>query len=165
MGYFNDEAPDHEGWVTMTYADGKVSSGTSTSAGHYLDGYKYLPDEPGEMPGRIDPAYLRPYDQVTGWLPRCSCGWSGTEVPVAEDAGKWREPSDDQEDALMDEWRRHIAPFTRTARVRDLADRVAELSSDLAAAVREAKGQGASWTDLGRALGVSKQAAQQRYGG
>lgn len=165
MGYFTDAAPDHEGWITMTYADGRISSGTSNGFGHYLEGYKYLPHEPGEMSGQIDPAYLRSYDQITGWLPRCACGWSGTEVPVpGENANKWREPSDEQEDALMDQWRRHIAPLTRTARVRDLAEQVASLNDQLTSAVRHAKLDGASWADLGDAMGMTKQGAQQRYG-
>lgn len=35
----------------------------------------------------------------------------------------------------------------------------------LRAAVREARAAGDSWTIIGAALGVSKQAAQQRFGG
>lgn len=32
-------------------------------------------------------------------------------------------------------------------------------------AVRDLRGSGASWSQVGEALGISKQAAQQRYGG
>ena len=115
MGYVHelDTECEHEGWVAMTYADGKVSSGTSTAAGRYLDGYTYLPADPDDPRtwGKIDPAYLRPYDDIVGWLPRCACGWTGVEVPViatGTDYDKWREPTEDQDDLIMYQWRLHI---------------------------------------------------------
>lgn len=104
MGYISEYDTDdqHEGWVATTYADGAVSSGTSTGTGRYLDGYTYLSDH------SIDPAYLRPFSETTGWLPRCECGWRGIEVPVPEDTDQWREPSDEQEDLIMYQWRLHL---------------------------------------------------------
>ena len=111
MGYVSalDTEDEHEGWVAMTYADGKVSSATSNGLGHYLDGYTYLPPDPQTgIGGRIDPSYLRPFDQVTGWLPRCECGWQGVEVPLPDEHNRWHEPSDAQEDLVMGQWRLHI---------------------------------------------------------
>lgn len=118
MGYIADfdRDPDqcHEGWVAMTYADGQISSGTSCSAGHYLDGYTYLPSDPTDTRtwGQIDPDYLRSDDQVTGWVPRCECGWRGVEVPLPTSAlereDKYRDPSEEQEQLVMDQWRLHL---------------------------------------------------------
>lgn len=111
-----DRDPDqcHEGWVAMTYADGNISSGTSTGAGHYLDGYTYLPSDSNDSRtwAVIDPAYLRPDDEIAGWVPRCECGWLGVEVAlpesVLESGSKFRDPSDEQERLVMDQWRLHL---------------------------------------------------------
>lgn len=170
MGYEHEDAPGHEGWVGHVFADGILSSGTSTGAGVYAEGYTYLPRDDNDTStwGVIDPAYLRPYSEVTGWVVRCSCGWRGVTRPLALERDvdpRWNEPSDEREHELMDEWRLHIAPLTRTGRVRDLADQLADVQAQLWDAVREARNAGASWSDVGSALGVSKQAAQQRYGG
>lgn len=114
MGYISelDADQEHEGWVAMTYPDGKISSGTSNGHGHYLDGYTYLPPDPETgIGGTIDPTFLRPFSDVSGWMPRCECGWQGIEVPVMEtgtDMDKWREPSPDQEHLIMYQWRLHI---------------------------------------------------------
>lgn len=114
MGYISshDLNDDHEGWVRMTYADGKVSSGTSTGLGHYLEGYTYLPRDENDPStwGRIDPAYLRPDSEITGWQPVCECGWRGVAVDVPEDMTdeRWREPSGRDEDLIMGQWRLHI---------------------------------------------------------
>ena len=104
MGYVSsyDTDDEHEGWIAMTYADGAVSSGTSTAHGHYLEGYTYLEG------AEIDPSYLRPFSEVVGWLPKCECGWVGIEVPVTDEPNQYREPSDEQENLIMYQWRLHL---------------------------------------------------------
>ena len=52
------------------------------------------------------------------------------------------------------------SPLTR---VRGLTARLAELSAERDLAVARAVASGASWTELGEALGVSPQAAHKRY--
>lgn len=52
----------------------------------------------------------------------------------------------------------------RIRRVRQLAGRRAVLEADLRLAVAQACASGYSWADIGAALGVSRQAARQRYG-
>lgn len=110
MGWISelDTESEHEGWIAMTFAEGKISSGTSNYLGHYLDGYTYLPGQRGE----IDPAFLRPWSEIVGWLPRCECGWSGVEQSVIENAlpgiTNDREPSVDMEELIMGQWRLHL---------------------------------------------------------
>lgn len=45
-----------------------------------------------------------------------------------------------------------------------IASAEAMLEGVKCAAVRAARADGASWAEVGRALGITKQAAQQRYG-
>lgn len=50
----------------------------------------------------------------------------------------------------------------------DLAKRTGRIAAEVDAinhGVKKARQMGASWTQVGAALGISKQAAQQRYGG
>jgi Clp amino terminal domain, pathogenicity island component len=55
-------------------------------------------------------------------------------------------------------------PLEHLAQAVLLADRLGELSDHLVGHfVDQARRSGASWTDIGRSLGVSKQAAQQRF--
>jgi hypothetical protein len=48
--------------------------------------------------------------------------------------------------------------------LRELREQQLHLELQVEAQVRELIRNGASWADLGRALGVSRQAARQRYG-
>ena len=45
-----------------------------------------------------------------------------------------------------------------------LADRREQVDGELAEAVRAARGAGRTWSEIGAMLGVSKQAAQRKYG-
>ena len=49
------------------------------------------------------------------------------------------------------------------ARVRALTARLAEISAERDRAVARAVADGASWAEIGQALGVSPQAAHKRY--
>jgi hypothetical protein len=48
-------------------------------------------------------------------------------------------------------------------RLSRLADMREGLDADIAQAVSELRGRGVSWGDVGRALGVTRQSARQRY--
>ena len=48
--------------------------------------------------------------------------------------------------------------------IADLASRRDEVDGQLAEAVRSARQDNRSWSEIGAMLGVTKQAAQQRYG-
>ena len=51
-----------------------------------------------------------------------------------------------------------------TARIIEAADRQLAAAAALNRTVREARRAGLSWTEVGAVLGISKQAAQQRFG-
>jgi hypothetical protein len=50
------------------------------------------------------------------------------------------------------------------AAVAAAADRVAQAEAELIEAVKEARAKGRSWNRIATALGVSRQAARQRFG-
>jgi hypothetical protein len=150
---------EHEGWVQMRLQGAKYASGTSTGAGVYAEGYGYIA-------GEIDPAFLRPWSDVTGWRMACECGWRGrVTYPVPDDGRKYPDPTEDEEETLLlPSWQAHVAPFRAVEKLADLADEARSLDDRLTAAVRLARSAGASWSTIGHELGMTKQGAQQRYG-
>src|SRR3954454_20499541 len=58
----------------------------------------------------------------------------------------------------------HEAPLDRLTNAVVLAERLGDLADSLIGHfVDQARRAGASWSDIGRSLGVTKQAAQQRF--
>lgn len=57
-------------------------------------------------------------------------------------------------------WPGHVA----AVEVRVWADLGAEVDQELHAAVQRAREAGATWANIGQALGISKAGAQQRFG-
>jgi hypothetical protein len=102
----------------------------------------------------------------------CECGWRGPETP-------WPggEPTEEEREALMEPWYdEHVNPIRREhaalSHIRAAHDALQTIETQmhgaedtLTRAVRAARDQGVSWTQIGYQLGVSKQAAQQRFGG
>ncbi len=77
----------------------------------------------------------------------------------------------EQAAADAEAWLDSLDPNTTSAEdISDLAaigaalSKVAEAESDIAAAVEGARANGRSWPRIALVLGISKQAAQQRYG-
>ena len=73
--------------------------------------------------------------------------------------------------AALEAWADRVRPehlrevdTSALRRLAELADRRASIETEITAAVREARAAGGSWSMIGFMLGVSKQAAQQRYG-
>jgi hypothetical protein len=90
---------------------------------------------------------------------QCECGWTGHAVPASRDCLEQAE-----EDALMEEWySEHANPLLRLQAVTQADEDVRDAEGRRVSAIAVAREQGASWSDIGSALGVSKQAAQQRY--
>lgn len=144
---------------------------------HTPDGDQWLDDHEGYVAKILDDGSttstwtLEIEQRIVGWRAECSCGWFGPLV----DSGEPREPSEDEHDEIMEMWHeRHADPLAAelelTGSIEELgrqaaeADRqAAEADRRLRAAVGRARLRGATWEQIGRALGVTKQAAHDRF--
>lgn len=166
-----DNSGKHEGWMQAVFADGRFGSGTS-GQGIYVEGYRYLPADERDAStwGQIDPADLRPCSDIVAWRMACECGWRGTErriadLPVSDVDPDYREPSEACEGRIfLPEWRQHVAPDNAVSTLEDMADELRRLEADIRSHVEASRLVGTTWEQIGRALGMTKQGAQQRFG-
>lgn len=168
MGWIRDGAYDHEGWVANVLADGRVSA--SQTAGGVIVHELLAEDVVAEREVRRYPNtdhvdVVVPWDQVASWRVTCQCGWTGSEQPAVTDT---KYGTRDCPEALEDswaapEWDTHVAPFAALTELEQLIDQQRDLEVRIIDTVRLARGGGASWTQVGRAAGLSKQGAQQRW--
>ena len=168
----------HEGYALPLFADGQEGSGVSSGRGYHV----------GEYDG-TDVGDWRTSEQVTGWRAACECGWRGPDwtrmySPVtmgapadAEDflvdrgrreiylsrSAPWADLDDDAENAVIDQWRAHIRPWKALEDVEELAGRYVKTGRELDAAVASARAGGATWADVGRAVGITRQSARERW--
>lgn len=154
MGYMGPG--DHEGWVAPLFADGAVGCGwhkggimvTALGDGTELD---------------YDDWQARPPVEVVGHVAACSCGWRGpVQRGLAHEDGYLE---DGDEGRVIEAWRRHIEPAKMTELVSEAAARYSAAGRDLDDAVREARRLGATWADVGRAVGITRQSARERWDG
>lgn len=151
-----DESGEHEGYVALLFADGEVGSG-ATGAGVLV--------WPG---GDIAKEELRSYSQVVAWQVRCECGWHGDELPIAleQDSdidARWMEPTEAREEELRQVWWAHAAPFNALHQLADLTRQARAIDAQIMHTVQCARAAGASWAQIARRVGVTTQAAHQRY--
>lgn len=173
MGWIRDGAYGHEGWVANVLTDGRVA-GASTAGGvivHELTTDDIAAErEVRRYPGSNHVDVVIPWNQVAAWRLTCECGWTGSEQParVAPDS-----PSDgrrdcdafpDIEEAFAREWSAHVEPFAALTELDQLVDELRSVEARINDTVRLARAGGASWSQIGRAVGLSKQGAQQRWG-
>jgi hypothetical protein len=118
-----------------------------------------------------------PDAEVIGWRGACTCGWRGlmwTRIGSAaeEDLARRRAyipsfgfsfPSATVEEAIEGEWRAHAAPVMLVAAVGLAAGEYARAGERLTAAVAEARAAGSTWAEIGAAVGITRQAAQERW--
>lgn len=181
MGWVTDTG-DHEGFVDCLFADGMAGSGwsgggiTITTA---ADGT--------EIPyGQQPPS--RPASEVVGWRVGCNCNygqpgrdriWHGQPwTRAAEEDIDHRRLCVTDEQALemvfddegpgrflYAEWERdHLGAYHDLAGVAAAAHAVAQARRQLDTAVAMARVAGASWADVGKAAGISRQSAHERWG-
>jgi len=176
VGWLYDGVPDeeHEGYPIGVLANGVIP--TYQAGGQWLemefrDGW-WSAGSSSHDPG-IEPAWL---------LPTCVCGWRGQRVDFeaqAEDAARA------QWDAHMDEVTVYLLSVAKAAEVlidalgfarekgefdsrplaviKALRVTQAHIGTQVAAAVGAARAQELSWEQIGRALGVTRQTAHERY--
>ncbi|UYY83716.1 hypothetical protein OIT41_20430 (plasmid) [Arthrobacter sp. YA7-1] len=118
-----------------------------------------------------------PDAEVIGWRGACTCGWRGmmwirVGSAVEEDLPRRRayipssgfsDPSASVEEAIEGEWRAHVMPLKLVDEVRAAAREYASAGERLTDSVAEAKAGGATWAEIGAAVGITRQAAQERW--
>jgi len=99
--------------------------------------------------------------RTVGWRCECSCGWAG---PVYDSKGP-HPPSDEQSDTMMTrDWDGgHARPLLALADLPTLARRADEAAAEFRAGVRRARAKGLSWEQIAKSLGVTRQAAWERF--
>jgi hypothetical protein len=160
----------HEGWATCVSADGRLSHGSSL-VGVMVEGIT------GAYPvHNIVPTWeVVPYAEVIGWRGGCACGWQGqlwerVGAPGLAEVGARRVyaargdvPGAVEED-IEAEWARHAEPAQAITAVAAAAGAARVATRGLDEAVLTARRGGASWTDIGRGVGITRQSAHQRWG-
>lgn len=162
----------HEGWAACVTRDGRLAVGSS-GAGMLVPGVtgRYPRDK------HLQDHEVVPDAEIIGWRGACACGWQGglwERVASAEAADFNRrrdyvspdgfaDASKKVEDVIHDEWRAHIAPLEVLGGVETAAREYNQAGRRLDKTVASAKAAGASWTDIGRAVGISRQAAHERW--
>lgn len=171
MGWIIEEEGlyhEHEGWVALVLADGRVSAST-TRGGVLVDALTDADIAAGReverFPGTDHVNVLVPWQEVALWRVTCQCGWTGTELPATTDPkyGTRDCPEEIEDRVFLPEWRRHVDPLIALTNLRDLAGQLRDLEQRISEKVRLARTAGASWTDIGYQVGLTKQGAQQRW--
>lgn len=171
MGWVSNDN-EHEGWAAPVAPDGRLSA-SSTAEGMLVKGLtgRYVPDV--TMPDYE----LIPDKEIIGWRGACVCGWQcemweRVTTPAAADFSRRRDyvatdefanASSEVEDAIQDEWSAHIAPSEAILGVEAAAREYSQAGHRLDKTVAAAKAAGASWADIGRAVGISRQSAHERW--
>lgn len=173
MGWISDVEglETHEGYAAYVTADEQVA-GSSNRDGVFIHrGDQAL----GRGADAAEPAEFVPWSGVVAWQTRCACGWAG---------GRWDRAATlpgeygghDADDAFLPDgtsvetvarkdWEAHLEPLGRLSAVRAVAEELARARDRLDRLVAEARSgpAPASWTDIGRATGMSRQSAHERW--
>lgn len=186
MGWTFDEDGlyDHAGYAAHLIADGRrvaATSGQGLLIRRQDESRIAAAWAAGRTPSSEDMYDLVPWGELVGWQARCECGWLGptwdrtSTTPSRTDDQPWRgvDPDDARlrdgrsvDDAAHDAWLQHMQPLLTLSHVTGAAAAVAEARGALDDAVKAARAEptAASWADIGRAAGISRQSAHERWG-
>ncbi|MBH5144291.1 MULTISPECIES: AsnC family protein [Rhodococcus erythropolis group] len=128
----------------------------------------------GELMELEDGTHVADSDTI-GWRTQCTCGWKAPLMfervtdpaaslerwQVFDTEGGW--PPQEVSEVCRAEWLEHIRPEINLAAVRQAAEDHRLSGERLDHAVAGARAGGASWTDIGRAAGVARQTAHERW--
>lgn len=186
MGFITDDGL-HEGYLVPQFFDGQRGVG-STGGGIPDDQIAIGGDVQADDGSWSTPT--RAAGEVTGWVICCNCyvagsgrlgaTWVGpvfTRVPsrALEDVVDRRiyapdidvayvAEREDVEEAVLGLWRsEHAFAHDALVEVETAAEAATEARRRLDAAVGFARHGGASWADIGRAAGMTRQSAQERW--
>lgn len=172
MGWYreDDTGRGHEGWDAAVFAPGNRFSVGTGGGGALVRAFG-----PGGREGELEEGV----DGRTaiGWCGVCECGWRsplwarvGTEqehAPAARriwwpDIDQYGDAPDDVAAAIYAEWCEHLRHDPLDA-VRTEARAVEEAQSRLTVAVHVAREAGKSWSEVGVAVGITRQSAHERW--
>lgn len=71
---------------------------------------------------------------------------------------------DDLEELLITEWRAHLEPEDHARSIRETVEAINQAQRTLDLEIAAARATGMSWAEIGRAAGVTRQAARERWG-
>lgn len=161
----------HEGWVAMLDPKGRGASGWS-GAGLIFPRRDWSYGDPDDAMSEVVP-----WSEVAGWRVQCECGWRGTEWRL----GDVRPVDPDEEDSYPEymllpdgrtleevgheEWVRHVQPTLGAITIREaaIAAREAQDALDDAVAAARRTDPPTTWEQIGRAVGISRQSAHDRW--
>ena len=181
MGWMGDDNL-HEGYLSVVLFDDVVSTG-STAAGPVA----MARDDQGNYTGTME---QRSEDEVMAWVLKCDCWtedeagepwtgdrWERVPTPMLDNPEKRRvylAPDEasadvmnrrDVEAAARSQWlTEHVSPIEALLAIDAAREEIAAATERLRGAVALARASGRSWADVGRAAGMSRQAAQERWG-
>ncbi|MGW6132350.1 hypothetical protein ACWFNE_20180 [Cellulomonas sp. NPDC055163] len=180
---WHDDDGRHELYIASVFADG-MSGGTTSSEGVAAD-----VDADGRRLA-IEDWQWRPEEEITGWRVCCDCRpatgsrvdttvlatWERVRPPSAEDPaagrflaeGRWAASSlsdrEDVQDLAFALWDAHREPALAEKAIADAAAAARRAGQVLDEAVRTGRAAGLSWVDVGRAVGITRQSARERWG-
>ena len=183
MGWISEDA-HHEGYLLPHFLDGQRGAGVT--GGNIPD------DEVAVGVGVInddgDLRYqTRPAAEVVGWVVCCDCSagrvtttWTGptfVRVPspslesiaarrvfAPDDDAPYASERSELEDAARELWRlEHVCGADAVGEVQAAAAGAAQADLRLETAVALARHSGASWETIGRAAGMTRQSAHERW--
>lgn len=186
---WEDDTGTHEGYVRAEFADGVHDYGMTTGkvpADQVIVDVEYV-----GAPGAItEERYTtRPAAEVIGWRVVCDCRtredsstvtnrWTSSliqRVPskALQDIAGGKLYAVDEDVPYVDDthyeelvalWRReHVDGLSGLAAISEATSRIAAAEHDLNAAAAAARAGGASWEAIGRAAGMTRQAAHGRW--
>lgn len=183
MGWIYETATHlHEAALVAIFEDGTESQGSTAING--------VPHEIVGIGHQQADDRLRQSAEIVGWTLRCDCGqWHGSHRSTWTDPTRWtRVPSASLEDlpnhrvfatdtdvgdvahrldveqAVRAVWQRaHLGPIDVDDEIRAAADARRTADAQLDAAVAKARRLGRSWAAIGAAVGMTRQAANERW--
>lgn len=102
-------------------------------------------------------------DVCIGVEVQCDCGWAGKRWDAPEEGWAGYDCVDDRDDEAGELWVAHVYEAVPLLRLQHAAQALAEAKEDVENAVYAAAHNGKSWSEIGEVLGISKQAAWERY--
>lgn len=104
--------------------------------------------------------------RTVGWRAGCVCGWGGTQF-YADDSSSSEELNavyDEVYDQIWTEWTdQHMRPSMHSDQLQEAGTVLKRAHQRVADAVTHARRDGTSWTQIGHDLGMSRQAAWERW--